>query len=127
MTVTTPGLASALQSLGRALDSFREPEVPLGHWRWRVRQRMADVRDALVADDGHATDGWAAARQSAVQRQRDVLLARLGALGPRVLHDPDAEAVRADLRRLVIDAGHHAQRVHDLAYDEVELELGGSE
>jgi hypothetical protein len=31
------------------------------------------------------------------------------------------------VQRLLVDVGHHAQRLHDLAYDEVELELGGSE
>ena len=35
--------------------------------------------------------------------------------------------VRADLLRLLTDVTHHVQRIHDLAYDEVELELGGSE
>jgi len=31
------------------------------------------------------------------------------------------------LKRLLVDISHHVQRLHDLAYDEVELELGGSE
>ncbi len=29
--------------------------------------------------------------------------------------------------RLLTDINHHLQRLHDLAYDDVELELGGSE
>jgi hypothetical protein len=44
-----------------------------------------------------------------------------------VLENPDVEAVRVELKRLVADIAHHCQRLHDLAYDEVELELGGSE
>ena len=32
-----------------------------------------------------------------------------------------------ELGRLVVDVTHHVQRLHDLAYDAVELELGGSE
>jgi hypothetical protein len=35
--------------------------------------------------------------------------------------------VAAQLSRLLVDIDHHAQRVHDLAYDDVELEIGGSE
>ena len=31
-----------------------------------------------------------------------------------------------ELNRLV-DIEHHVQRLHDLAYDDVELEIGGSE
>ena len=60
-------------------------------------------------------------------RERNALLARLGTLGPQVLEHPDTDAVHADVQRLLVDVGHHAQRLHDLAYDEVELELGGSE
>lgn len=37
------------------------------------------------------------------------------------------DLVHADLQRLLVDLGHHVQRLNDLAYDEVELELGGSE
>ena len=58
---------------------------------------------------------------------RRALLARLSALGPQVLESPDVERVCAALRRLLTDIAHHVQRVHDLAYDAVELELGGSE
>ena len=32
-----------------------------------------------------------------------------------------------ELKRLVMDIQRHVQRLNDLAYDEVELELGGSE
>ena len=39
----------------------------------------------------------------------------------------DLDAVHLEVQRLLVDVGHHAQRLHDLAYDEVELELGGSE
>jgi len=31
------------------------------------------------------------------------------------------------LKRLLADIDHHVQRQHDLAYDEVEQEIGGSE
>lgn len=127
MTLTTTGLPAALQGLGRALDSYGGPDVQVGQWRWRVRQQLAAVRDALAAEHGSEADGWTVAREGGLLRGRNALLARIGALGPQVLHNPDAGAVVADLRRLLTDVSHHVQRVHDLAYDEVELELGGSE
>ncbi|MDF1604639.1 hypothetical protein [Nocardioides sp. YIM 152315] len=127
MTVTTTGLSAALQSLGRVLDARRRPGVSTGQWRWRVRQEMAAVRDALVAETGSGADGWTAAREGSVLRERNSLLARIGTLGSQVLEHPDPGVVHVELQRLLVDVGHHAQRLSDLAYDEVELELGGSE
>jgi hypothetical protein len=80
-----------------------------------------DVRQALGAGQHAApTDGWLAARGGALLRERRALLARLA---PAALDRAGEEEVR----RLLLDAAHHLQRVRDLAYDEVELELGGSE
>jgi hypothetical protein len=124
---TTTGLSAALQSLALALDAPRRRGVPVGNWRWVVRQRMAGVRDLLVSEGEHTDDGWLAARGGSVLRERNTLLVRLSALGPQVLESPDVESVRLELKRLAADIGHHVQRLHDLAYDEVELELGGSE
>jgi hypothetical protein len=127
MTVTTSGMSVALQGLRQALDSLHEPGVSLGSWRWSVRQQMAGVRDTLVAEAEYADEGWLVARTGSLLRERTSLLARLSALGPTVLESPDVDTVRRELHRLVVDLGRHAQRLHDLAYDEVELELGGSE
>ena len=127
MTVAITGLPAALQGLGQALDSFGRPGVQPGQWRWQVRQQLGSVRDALVAEAGNGADGWTAAREGTVLRERNALLVRIGELGPRVLEHPDAEAVRGSLQRLLADVRRHRQRLHDLAYDEVELELGGSE
>ena len=127
MTVTTNGMTTAMQGLAQALEAPRRPGVSLGNWRWSVRQRMAAVRDALIAEAAHGSEGWFAAREGGLLRERTQLLNRLSTLGPRVLESPDVEAVRTDLRRLLTDVSRHVQRIHDLAYDEVELELGGSE
>lgn len=127
MTVTATGSSAALQGLGQALDSFRRPGASTGPWRWRVRQQLAAVRDLLVAETGSATDGWTAAREVSMLRERNSLLARVGELGGQVLEHPDADLVHAELQRLLVDLGHHVQRLNDLAYDAVELELGGSE
>jgi hypothetical protein len=119
--------SDALRALDHALDAPRGPGVPLGNWRWSVRQRLVIVRDRLVAETLGAQDGWLAARGGAAYRERNDLLARLATMAPRVLEAVDAERVRVDLKRLVVDIAHHLQRVHDLVYDDVELELGGED
>jgi hypothetical protein len=131
MSLTSPrnttGVSSALRALAQTVDAPHQGGVALGNWRWVVRQRMAEVRDHLVSEGEHTADGWLAARGGLALRERNALLVRLGALGPQVLESPQVDVVRAELRRLVVDIAHHVQRLHDLAYDEVELELGGSE
>ena len=127
MPTLPPGLPAALQALDQALDAPRRPGIPLGNWRWMVRQRMAGVRDALVGEAAGSDDGWLAARGGSAFRERNALLSRLSTLGPQILETPDVEATRLELKRLVMDVQRHVQRVNDLAYDEVELELGGSE
>ncbi|WP_193609793.1 hypothetical protein [Nocardioides lijunqiniae] len=127
MAAVTPGLAGAMRALDAALDAPRREGPALGNWRWVVRQRMAVVRDALVGETSSPDDGWLAARGGSAFRERNTLLARLGSLGPRVLESADAEAVRLEAKRLLVDIGRHVQRLHDLAYDDVEIELGGSE
>lgn len=107
--------------------SLREPAGPTDGWRWGLRRAMAGVRDALVAEDAAVGEGWLAARGGAARRERDHLLERLGALGDRVMVEEPVERVREDVRRLVTDVEHHRQRVSALAWDDVELELGGSD
>ncbi len=127
MTVVTPALSSALRSLDAALEVPRSDGVALGNWRWVVRQRITLVRDALIGESTDPDDGWLAARGGTAFRERNQLLGRLGALGPSVLETADVERVRDDVKRLLVDISHHVQRLHDIAYDDVEMELGGSE
>lgn len=121
------GVTAALRHLEHALDSPRRHDIGVGTWRWAVRQRMAGVRDLLVNEVEHPADGWLAARGGRSLRERNTLLGRLSELGPQILENGEVETVRSELKRLVGDIAHHVQRVHDLVYDEVELELGGSE
>jgi hypothetical protein len=123
----TARLTVALQALDRALDAPRQRGVALGNWRWVVRQRMATLRDALAGEAAGPDDGWLAARGGTAFRERNVLLGRLNQLGRTVLETDEVEQVRVELKRLVVDVHHHVQRLHDLAYDDVGLELGGSE
>lgn len=131
MTITPTNQASgsthALNELRRVVSAPPRAGVALGNWRWTVRQRLAAVRDVLVREVDQLEDGWLAARHGAAIRERNTLLVRLAAQGRAVLEANDVEPVRADLLRLIADVARHVQRLHDLAYDEVELELGGSE
>lgn len=124
---TSSAMAEAITGLAAAAQQPLREGAPTTSWRWSVRQTMAAVRDALMQENSGSEDGWLAARGGAAFRERNTLLARLGDLGSRVLEDPDIDVVRADVGRLVTDVSHHVQRVNDLAYDEVEQELGGSE
>lgn len=117
------GLEHALIGLQQALDAPRRHHV----WRRLVRHRMAGIRDALAGEWSRGGDAWLAAREVSLHRERTLLLHRLGLLGSRVLEEPDVETVRGDLQRLVTDLERHRQRLNDLVYDSVSLELGGSE
>ncbi len=100
----------------------RREGASLGSSRWTVRHHGGG-RDALLEETGDAADGWLAARGGVAFRERNTLLTRLGDLGGRVLAEADVAAVRTEIARLVGDITCHVQRVNDLAYDEVELEL----
>lgn len=117
------GLEHAILGLEQVLD------IPRRHQAWRVivRQRMAGIRDALIHEYARSSDAWLAARERHLQRERTRLIARIAVLGNRIIEAPDVEPVREELHRLVNDLEHHSQRVSDLAYDAVSLELGGSE
>jgi len=132
MSMVRAGMTTALRALEQAIEAPRKDgtatdNVSVGNWRWTVRQRMAGVRDVLAGEVGNPEDGWLAARGGRSFRERNVLLERMSALGPQVLESPDVERVRSELRRLVSDIARHVQRLNDLVYDDVELELGGSE
>lgn len=115
-------LSAAIGGLTLALDAPAD-----AGWAWRVRQRMVAVREALLTDPGGWPDGWLAARAGRMVRHRDQLLIRVRDLGRRVVEDGDDQEVRAELLRLITDLEHHQQRLNDLVWDAVELELGGSE
>ncbi len=132
MTLVRAGMTTALGALEQAIEAPRRhaaasDSITVGNWRWTVRQRMAAVRDVLVGEAGDPEDGWLAARGGRAFRERNALLGRMSDLGPQVLESPDVEQIRSELRRLVADIARHLQRLNDLVYDDVELELGGSE
>jgi len=110
-------------------DLLRPDHVPdnVGAWRWTVRRHLVPVRDRLLRDHPDRREAWISARAQRTLRERDDLLSRLNALAAQVLSAPDVDALAERLSRLLADIERHHQRVHDLAYDDVELEIGGSE
>ncbi len=96
-------------------------------WRWNVRRRLSEVKDALSGSQARQGDAWLAARAHCSNRQRHQLHARATTLASGVLDKLDTQSILVELRRLVGDLEHHIQRLHDLVYDSVSLELGGSE
>jgi hypothetical protein len=99
-------------------------------WAESVRGQLRTVRDSLQRDAAglrRRGDGWLDARDRNTDRTRRRLVQRVVSMGPRVLERPEAETSLRELRRLAHDLEHYRQRVHDLVYDAVELELGGSE
>lgn len=125
--MTTKRDNTAVQNLAEALLIRPRAESDLGRWRWMVRQRMVGVRDALTSETGMPVDGSLSSRHGAAQRERALLLTRLSTLGPQVLEAPDPDPVREELKRLVGDIRHHLQRRNDIAWDDVQQEIGGSE
>lgn len=108
---------------------LRPEQVPenVEAWRWTVRRHLVPVRDHLHAEPLHKRDAWLSARAACVVRERDALLERLNRLSHEVLVSDDLSEVATQLSRLLVDIEHHRQRLHDLAYDDVEIEIGGSE
>jgi hypothetical protein len=126
MPAVPPAVTLALHALEQAVAPPR-PGTPVGNWRWAVRQRLSGLRDALAADATVTDNAWLAARHGAAFRERRSLLSRMTTLCADVLDRPDLDVLRSDLRRLVADVSHHMQRLNDLVYDDVELELGGEQ
>jgi hypothetical protein len=118
-----PPLESAIKELRQILAA--DPSVPT--WRWNLRRRLSEVRDALAAPAPQHPEAWLAARDRLSTRDRVQLQARVTALAAGVLERLDTETIVGEVRRLVSDLERHVQRLHDLVYDSVSLELGGSE
>jgi len=116
-------LEEALARLDTALAA--PPTLPQP-WRQLVRDRLDDVAAELLDERAVAADTWLDARAGQLLRERNRLLARVAVLGPLV-DNGDPGAVRAAVARLHTDVHHHHQRVSDLAYDAVGMDVGGSE
>jgi hypothetical protein len=119
-----------LMNLESAISELQETvsNAPsASNWRWIVRQRLSMVRQALSDENFQTWDGWLAARTGSADRERRQLLARISAIGAGLLDRLELETVTTEVRRLLNDVEHYRQRVNDLVYDSVAMEIGGSE
>ncbi|HSV37778.1 MAG TPA: hypothetical protein VLI04_03370 [Nocardioidaceae bacterium] len=110
------GLDNAIEGLEQALMSS-----PQQTWRGLVRQRMASVHEALAIERSRLGDPWQAAREGHLHRERKHLVDRMKRL------DESEDINSAEVQRLIVDLEHHRQRVNDLVYDSVSMDIGGSE
>jgi hypothetical protein len=116
-------LESAISDLQRTLSSNRTAS----NWRLMARQQLSAVREALGDERFASWDGWLTARSSGTDRERLQLLARITALGTGLLDRLDTDRAATEVRRLLLDVEHYRQKVHNLVYDSVSMEIGGSE
>jgi len=116
-------LESAISELQETVANARSA----ANWRWLVRQRLSLIRQALSDENFQSWDGWLAARTGSADRERRQLLARISAIGAGLLDRLEVETVTTEVRRLLNDIEHYRQRVNDLLYDSVAMEIGGSE
>ncbi len=116
-----------LETAIRELRQVLQTDAASPEWRWLVRGRLSEVKEALSDPQVRQWDGWLSARARTSNRNRRHLRARVASLAAVVLDKMEPEAVSRELSRLVSDLEHYVQRVHDLVYDSVSLELGGSE
>jgi hypothetical protein len=117
-------LEQAITGLEQSLKS--SPGWPQS-WRLSVRQRLLDLADALCDEAADGDDTALSARADGLCRERRRLLTQVSLLLPEVAESRDLDGMRRKLIRLVHDVEHHNQRVHDLLYDAVGMEVGGSE
>jgi hypothetical protein len=116
-------LESAIAELQRTLRTSRTTS----NWRLTARNQLTAVRDALSDERFASWDGWLAARSGASDRERLQLIGRIQAMAGGLLDRLDTERVSAEVKRLILDVEHYRQKVHDLVYDSVSMEIGGSE
>lgn len=114
-------LTTAIQELQRVLAGDRAQP----HWSRQLGQQLTLVREELRGNRVRSRDGWLNARASATDRTRRQLMARISTLTSRDLGETERAFTLGT--RMLHDLEHFRQRLQDLAYDSVSLEIGGSE
>jgi hypothetical protein len=117
-------LAHALDGLERAVTT---PPRLQQSWRYLVKQRLTWVGTALASEGAADEEPWLQARAAQLLRERARLQGRTAMLAGTICDAVDLDPVRQSLARLVADLQHYQQRVNDLAYDAVDLDVGGSD
>lgn len=127
MTLTDHGtLFVGLERLLAQRPAGSPADPVVRRWRQALRAESAPVRELLAGEPDQPAD-WMSARRSVALRERNALLGRLARWRAMAVADPDLDRLCLELGRLLADVRHHVQRMHDLAYDKVEIEVGGSE
>lgn len=120
-----------MRRLAHAVDGLRKvlltPPRLQQSWRYLVKQRLTWVDAALADDVGPHQEAWLSPREEQLARERTRLMARTSLLAATICDAEDVAPVRLSLERLVADLEHYLQRVNDLAYDAVDLDVGGSD
>lgn len=128
-----------LDTAVRELRQILAADSTSPEWRWHVRVRLQAVQQALTPPTPAAppspasaaacadSDAWLSPRVDATDRRTVQLRARTGVVAAGVLDRLDAPSIEREVRRLLRDLEHLLQRDHDLVYDSVSLDLGGSE
>ncbi len=117
-------LETAIKELRQVLGA----DATSPEWRWLVRHRLSDIKEALSDQQARQWDGWLTARARTSNRDRHASCRHASPPWPRSSSTSWTRMPSArELNRLVGDLEHYVQRVHDLVYDSVSLELGGSE
>ena len=106
------------------LESAVESSATAAATETTIRERLQRVR-AMMAEPLKSRDGWLVARAEHADRDRCALLERISSMTKRISESALTSGTLTELRRLAHDLTRYQQRVHDLDYDAVELELGG--
>jgi hypothetical protein len=114
-------LSTAMLSLEQAIGAPRRSTL----WRRIVKKRVGDLRQALESYEDAPSAPWLTPRRESLLRERRRISGRLGEIESRLAADFDPHYVRARLSRLLHDIDRHRQRVADLVYDHLALDLGG--
>lgn len=117
-------LDQAIHDLERAAADESAAKANPGAWRVALRDRLQRVHAGMTEPLG-SRDGWLVARMQHAERDRCALLDRISATTSRISEARTATTVLPEIRRLSQDLAHYRQRLTDLDYDAVELELGG--
>lgn len=114
-------LFNSINELQRLLAADRSHP----HWLWQLRQQLFALREELASDRVRSFDGWLTAKASATDRTRRQIMGRISVVLAKDF--PDVDTAHLVGTRMLHDLEHFQQRVSDLTYDAVSMEIGGSE
>ena len=116
-----------LEQAVERLEQVLSASTAHGPWPQRVRHQLSGLEEVLATSAQHHGDPATEARAGHLDRERSELRHRAHRLAGLLEAPVEVEPLRSQLFRLATDLSHHAQRVNDLAYDRVSMEVGGSE